>query len=772
MFDLYLLPINLINGRENPELNSLWVSAAPRRHERMRAGDLLLILLTFNRVDEISSEETQQLLQSLATTYFRTHGSATTGLRAVAELLNNTLLHENLNKKDGNPISAALNLAVLRKDTLFIAQAGPTHTFILGKNETHDHHDPQMNARSLGLSRTIALRYYQAKLQPGDLFIFCANPPQHWTTDTLANSSAMPLEQLLRRLLYQTGDNLQAVMIQVQTGNGQVKRLKPRSPLASTGENIKFAAQPQPGSPSIASPPITLSETSPEKATAAKPQLQPIVTSPQPKPFTTSHLNPEAPSSASTGIYVPRKHSSAKTDTTSAQTRSPLVSQPAKARPAFRKQLAQVWFTGKRRLSGVRQKIARFLGRLIPEDQNSPMPASTMLFIAIAVPAIIVAIATTVYFQSGPNQQHQMYLEQAKELIIQAGKDNDIVLQRNLLKQADQLLTKAEEFGKSQESIALHQQVQQSLDLMDGVKRIFMQPLITQLDQRFKIKRMVLGNNGDLYALDQTSGQVLRLAKVNQQYKLDEKFICGPGSETDPAMGSVVSIAPIPFSNEFNASVMAVDSNANLLFCVPDDLPLFNPLPIPQTSQVLNATAITVDNGLLYLLDSANNSVWYYTDDITRLKYSKEPHFFFGLTVPEHLTNSIDLAVSGEDLYLLRNDGKMIWCTYAGNQTKCDDPAVLKDMRTGKSGEPIEFSDEKVIQIVTTAPPDPSVYLLNQQSVSIYHFSLKLNLQFILRPQQDDDYFIPNEPPTAFTITPDHQILIAFGYQIFSGALP
>jgi len=172
------------------------------------------------------------------------------------------------------------------------------------------------------------------------------------------------------------------------------------------------------------------------------------------------------------------------------------------------------------------------------------------------------------------------------------------------------------------------------------------------------------------------------------------------------------------------------------------------------------------------LLDATNKNVWFYTDDITKLNYTQQPHFFFGADVPEKLAEATDLAVSGEDLYLLRNDGKITWCTYSINQTRCEDAATLKDMRAGKSGEPIEFTDGKVIQILTTAPPDPSVYLLDQQSVSIYHFSLKLNLQYVLRPQQDENYFIPDEPPTAFAIAPDHQILMAFEYQIFSGALP
>lgn len=772
MFDLYFLPINLINGQEHSELSDLWISAALRRHERTRAGDLLFILLTLSGAPEISSEDTQKLLQNLATTYFRTHGSATAGLRATAELLNNTLLQENLKRKNEGQISAALNLVVLRKETLYIAQAGSTHTFILHQNETLDYHDPQLSARSLGLSRTIAIRYYQAQLKPGDLFILCANPPQHWTTDALTEHTTLPMEQLLRRLLRNASNNLKAAIIQAQTGNGQVKRLKPRAPLASVLSDESTGLFPQ---AQFTRTPVTASQTSLSLSQASPGKLQEIELEPPPaissKPAssTTSPPKVSVVPPTSPGIYISGERSSVRMG---GQT-TPSTNRQVKPTPSFRKQLAHIWFAGKRKLSGLRKKLTAFLNRLTPgEDQHDPLSASTLLFIAIAVPAIIVAIATTVYFQSGPSQQHQIYLEQAKELVIQAGQQEDIVLQRNLLIQADQLLKKAKEYGKSEEANALYLQVQQSLDLMDSVKRIFMQPIITQLDQRIKIKKIVPASNGDVYALDQTSGQVLRITKVGQRYELDEQFICGPGQETDPAMGAVVSIAPIPYGNEFNATVMAVDNNANLLFCVPGDLPLFNPLPEPQTSLSLNATAITVDNGLLYLLDAINKNVWFYTDDITKLNYTQQPHFFFGAAVPENLAKAIDIAVNGEDLYLLRNDGKITWCTYSIDQTRCEDTATLKDMRTGKNGEPVEFTNGKVIQILTTAPPDPSVYLLDQQSVSIYHFSLKLNLQYILQPQQDDNYFIPDEPPSAFAITPDHQVLMAFEYQIFSGALP
>jgi hypothetical protein len=136
------------------------------------------------------------------------------------------------------------------------------------------------------------------------------------------------------------------------------------------------------------------------------------------------------------------------------------------------------------------------------------------------------------------------------------------------------------------------------------------------------------------------------------------------------------------------------------------------------------------------------------------------------------LTDVIDIAVDQEFLYMLHEDGSMTTCTDAGFSTECADPAPYGDARSGRMSEPLRFDDARFIRLQTTQPPDPSLYVLDQAAASIYHFSLrKLNLQRQYRAQVEQDYPLPAEPATAFAVTPNRRVMLAFGDQVFA-ALP
>jgi hypothetical protein len=71
-----------------------------------------------------------------------------------------------------------------------------------------------------------------------------------------------------------------------------------------------------------------------------------------------------------------------------------------------------------------------------------------------------------------------------------------------------------------------------------------------------------------------------------------------------------------------------------------------------------------------------------------------------------------------------------------------------------------------------TSPPDPSVYMLEPGSQSIYHFSLRLNLQRQLRLPSTSDTIYPAGPATAFAIGPNRIAFLAFGSKVYYGLIP
>ena len=93
--DLFVLPINLAGGQEEPGLPGLLTTAAPRRAERSRREDFLLIYMTLTGSMIPSPTVQESIVSQMVAPYYSARGTVTTGLRAVAEQLNRFLVEQN-----------------------------------------------------------------------------------------------------------------------------------------------------------------------------------------------------------------------------------------------------------------------------------------------------------------------------------------------------------------------------------------------------------------------------------------------------------------------------------------------------------------------------------------------------------------------------------------------------------------------------------------------------------------------------------------------------
>jgi hypothetical protein len=75
------------------------------------------------------------------------------------------------------------------------------------------------------------------------------------------------------------------------------------------------------------------------------------------------------------------------------------------------------------------------------------------------------------------------------------------------------------------------------------------------------------------------------------------------------------------------------------------------------------------------------------------------------------------------------------------------------------------------VQVRTTQPPDPSLYLLQADTQAIYHFSLRLlTFQRQLRSQNP---LSADSPATAFAIRPDGRVIfMALGNRVYYAGMP
>jgi len=435
-----------------------------------------------------------------------------------------------------------------------------------------------------------------------------------------------------------------------------------------------------------------------------------------------------------------------------------------------RKPLANLWRAGKSARRRVDTGSRSVADRLMPERSPALSPGA-MLFIAIAVPLLIVASAVTVYLYapSGRSEQQQAFISQAVEYVEMASAQSDEVLKRSNWEQVLYWVDQAEEYGRTSETIAIRRQARAALDALDGISRIMLEPaVIGGLASTAHITR-IAASISEVFLLDAEEGRVLRLIRTATGFELDTRFNCGPGPVGSLIISPLVDIELLPATSQY--SVLAVDRTGNLMYCAAGESASAVQLPPPDPNWG-EVTLMTIEQGVLYLLDKPNNRIWLYVGQ--NYVYSDEPRLFFNDEVPE-LRDVVDMVANNEDLYLLHENGVMTTCifrSFSFAQTRCTDPTLYNDLRRGRSLSVPRMPDTQFIQMQTTAPPDPSLYMLDAAGPSIYHFSLRLNLQNHFSPDPDIEYTQPGRAPSAFAISSNRIIYLAVGNQVYYAPMP
>lgn len=793
LFDLNILPLSRRGGQDLPDLPGLYMVTPPRRAARGRSSDRLVIFFTPAENTTLAAQQQEQLLIHLAQTYYKTSGSITSALRSVAEALNQFLLERNLrSSSSGQQYLGLLSLAALREARLYLAQCGPVHAYHIAPQETRELFDPQGGGRGLGIARTVTIRYYQVELQPNDYLVLAAQPPPGWSSITLQGARSQGMESLRRRLLTHAGPDLKATVIQVQGGTGKLRllRAKAASPMAvAPGSHVESeftTAELTQAPPPKASAPIELIENPRDFEQANRGSVETVPFEPRVEESHVIQL-PEHPTSPADSVQPPLSGSEApiqlpagidprppEADIPPGYTRFPPgdsedteVQKPdgtgvadfPSSSPAGGQDLPTR--ISNRSFSRLLRGSGAILRAILPDSSLFTIPPSLMVFFALAVPILIVAVAATVYFQRGRASQYQVYMDQARESAQEAISQTDPLEIRTDWEIALDYLNKAESFLTTQDSRALRLQARSALDELDGVERLEFQPAIAGgLGSSVVVSRMV-ATATDLYLLNAAEGNVLRAELTGQRgYEIDPNFQCGPGV----GIGPLIDIVPLPTGNNQKASIMGMDANGNLLTCIPDSPPLRSSMA-PPSSNWGAPMAFTLDTGDVYVLDPQTNAVWIYRGQ----NFGEQPRLFFGDQVP-FMQDVIDLAVNRSDLYLLHNDGRLTTCTYSGLQespTRCEDPSTFTDPRPGRENTS-KIGDAQFQQILFTPPPDPSIYLLDPANQAIYHFSLRLTLQRQFRAMDP----LAGGNATAFAISPNRTVLIAAGNQVVYANLP
>lgn len=749
--DLLILPLVRSGGQEQPNVEGLFIAPIPRKSARFRKQDRLALHLVFEGTSPLGSEQINQLLSSLASTYYNTPGTVTTAQRSVAETLNQHLLDRNLrDSRFGHQVIGYLTQIVLRGKRLSLAQSGLPHAYLLSSSGVEHIHDLQLAGNGLGLSRTTHVRFSQMDLQPNDAIVITIQPPASWTNETLSKLRGLGPESLRRRLLSQSGDNLDAFLLHAQPGLGELRLLRPvqrtrpaptqtvpqPATIEKTG-NIRELESQQEG---MTTPPgkARIQEKLPQSTSPPPPSVQAVSesTSPQSTPGTTRDQSPP-------GEAIPPSHFPEDKSTT----------------------LSKGIQAVSRAFTSSFLALINFLKQILPDSAIFTIPPSTMAFIAVAVPVVIVAIAAVVFFQRGQAAQYALYFSQAQEAALEAQVKTDPQELRQAWEITLMHLDNAEYFLITDESQTLRQNAQGIVDELDSIERLdFKTALVEQLEENALISQLVVVED-DLYMLNASDGVVERAILTNTGYQIDTTFQCGPGPYSGYIIDPLVDIAPMPKNDPSQATILGIDANGNLIRCIPGNTPLAAPMEPPDINWGTPG-GVAVDENDLYILDPQTNAVWIYRGmDIT-----SAPRLFFDQQIPS-MNDVIDLDVNQNDLYLLHADGHLTTCVYsalAGSPTRCQDPEIFTDPRPGRQSGPF-IEDAFFSQIQFSPPPEPSIYILDPNSQSIYRFSVRLTLDRQFRSSES----LPKVPASAFTIDrSSHTAYLAIGNQVYYALLP
>ena len=789
MYDINLYPLQFKKGKPVIGSSGFLAVAPPRRVARSRSEDLLILSLSFSEPDSIPSSLQQTWLSQLSQIYFKTSGSVTSALRGLIETLNLNLMEENLKSaQGGRAVIAAVTLAALHNRNLYLVQSGQIHAYVLNQQGVQHHSDISGTDRGLGVSRTPSIRYYQDDVGRGAYFFATDNPPESWADDLLFSGSMPEFEQLRRRLLNQTPANFRVDLAQIKPGEGKIN-LKQALPQTAEGQSPPQPVQPfdtnQP-----ASEPLQEKVKEPEDSAHAKPNGI------QEEPSTEQHgrgLDNRDRGDTSQPLAAPAEEQSQRPMTHLRATVEPDPAVPAPgehppkdsaadAREKLRRQKADLEQKGLKGLeAGIKWwRTARmnvgeffkgFFARWSPEGmQGTPeLSKSTLIIIAIAVPLVVVGIAAGVYLGRGRVLQYTQYYNQASAYAGAAAAMDDPGTSRQAWAQSLEYLDQAESYRKTDESAQLRYQVQSALDLLDGAVRLMYHPALTgELYSGIEITRIV-SYGADLYLLDEAGGRVIHAERKSQGYTVDPDFICAAGSFEGGVVGELVDMVALPINNPYQAHVMAVDANGGVAYCAAGQELVATVLPRPEGSAG-EIVAITYDSGYLYALNPTADSIRVY--QAINGQFQDPPRDFFGgeaASEKPDISQIVDLAANGPELYLLQSDGMLNNCVSTGlegNPVNCENPVVYTDGRPGSEDQPLAMPEAAYTSVLYTTPPDPSVTVLDSTNADIYQFSLRFRLYRRLRPELGA-YEVDDLRATAFTIAVDRIAFLAFGHQLF-----
>jgi len=742
-------------GRHAPPPGTLAL-AAPRRAARGRVHDFLFLNLKLQGSQATDERLVDRLAQEATRLFFGTPGSVTAALRQAISQLNQELL--------SHGVQARLAAAALRNRNLYIAQCGSSQAILVRSATVSRIRAEDSTSRSLGSSLAPMIQFRHIELQSEDLLVLTASDGPLWSENSLVGLTGLDLTQALDRLVASSSQDLTGLLVRIPTlvsspsvartrlGGSITPELRPglRVRARATQTRAEAARQTSPTklrTPSSPDPATTQPVAPPALPAPARPSPRARVAQAQVSkaegPVRLDRLRPELrPRGARRGLSE--------------------VEGPVRWRALirrFRHTIGAGW-----------QALIEGIGRMAPGLNVPGMFSPNLLaFTAAAVPILVVGVSSVVYFKRGRVEQFESYLAQAQAAAVAAQVQGDPQAARPEWVMASQWLDLAESYRQTDDSIALRQQVEGSLDSIDLIYRLDFAPAVSGGFGSTAEINQLAASATDLYAFDRGTHTIWHAWSTGRGYEIDSQFECLAGAESIPGFDDPISLVIQPEPGALGAEgVVAIDPDGTLLYCAPGAQPLTGQLATPDVGWG-RLQAIEVSGNGLYVLDPEKNSVWIY--DASGGLFSGTPALYFAEAVPQ-LGTAIDLALALDELIILYADGGIDRCrrnvenSPEGNlriRIECEQEPRFQDQRPE---QPPRASIPGAVpaSIEYSPPPEPSLFFLDLSQGTVFHYSMRLVYQ--------GQYPTPfGSEATAITSGPPNDLFVAVGDQVYYALL-
>ena len=823
---------------ESAQPPNFLVAQAPKRAARGRNRDLLTVRLDLGTASGKAGPDPAPYLTVAHDQYFGTSGSVTAAARTAVEAVNVELIRL-LGEDAAAALSGSITCSVLRDDEFYILQSGAGQSFVMHRDNVERFPEPGRSLQPLGLASGAELHYFHTKLAAGDLVLLCRAAPTGWRLPILRAMAGEEVNSILARLNDLARENTTA-LVGCYAGADQFGHLTDAIELLQTAPEALLpavtppSAAPRPITGAQTAPPAgeTLAELL-DRMRSRQP-----VTEGDPLPAALAnvlgdgvpaatqadaHARDEADADeAEYGPATPAgpdplpQWAEAEETASLEDAGAPTVQEYKRDYdgadevdeddddlPAQRPRVAEYVSAGLRAatewfahlpLAAARDSFERGLkslgtsiggasrrlaGHILPENDSEPefsVSQSTLAAIAIATPALIVMLTTTIYIQLGITRQFRTYMDGAQFAAAQARTASDAFAAAPSWKTALEQLDQADLLRPTDaEAAQLRTEARAKLDQLSKVARLPVSDITPRgFPEQGRITHL-LALGSPLYALEAQANSIYRAVQTAGGYQLDEGFKCSAGSINDVAVTTLVDMALFETPNFLNKeAIAALDPTGKLLICPGDNTPAhILPLAPPDIGWTA-PTAFALFSNRLYILDAIGGQIWIYNDvsqmgasDAAEDSAKQPPLPLFG-TQPIALQDVVDFTLAQGDIFLLHRDGRLTHCI---RQTASNDPictqARFQDDRPGHA------SGAQLTDLLTPAailffpPPEAAFYFVDTGIAGAIQASPSLTVQREIRPQLE-----PNQNLTAFGLGAGRQLLFAAGPRIFAGKRP